>query len=293
MKPISKLFFGMMLLFAASCGNGGEAKKEEAAAAPAATAQRIVSLNGSLSEIVCELGMQDQIAGVDVTSTYPEALQQLPKVGHNRDVSPETVIGLKPTLVLGLKENMKPELLQQLASANIHVMLFDGSKSIEGTKALINAVADSLGHADKAKAINERIDKDLATAVKPAATPAVLFIYARGAGTLMVAGDNTPISSIIALAGGKNAATGFEEFKPLTPEALVTANPDVILMFTSGLQSLNGIDGLLKIQGIANTKAGKNKKVIEMDGQFLTGFGPRVGQAVATLSKDLNEVAAH
>jgi len=293
MKPISKLFFGMMLLVSASCGNSGEAKKEESTAPAAAEQPRIVSLNGSLSEIVCELGMQTQIAGVDVTSTYPEALQQLPKVGHNREVSTEAVIGLKPSLVLGLKENVKPELLQQLESAHIHVMLFDGSKSIEATKALINAVADSLGQHDKAKAITDRIDQDLATAVKPATTPKVLFIYARGAGTLMVAGDNTPVSSVIALAGGQNAATGFEDFKPLTPEALVSANPDVILMFTSGLQSLNGIDGLLKIQGIANTKAGKNKKVIEMDGQLLTGFGPRVGQAVATLSKDLNEITAH
>ncbi|RYE25552.1 MAG: hemin ABC transporter substrate-binding protein, partial [Sphingobacteriales bacterium] len=121
--------------------------------------------------------------------------------------------------------------------------------------------------------------------------PNVLFIYARGAGTLMVAGDHTYPNSMIKLSGGKNAITGFEDFKPLTAEALVAANPDVILMFDSGLQSLGGADGLMQIPGLAQTNAGKKKQVIEMDGQYLTGFGPRTGEAIATLSKKLNEVS--
>ncbi|HTN17434.1 MAG TPA: ABC transporter substrate-binding protein, partial [Chitinophagaceae bacterium] len=96
--------------------------------------------------------------------------------------------------------------------------------------------------------------------------------------------------AMIKLAGGENAVSGFEDFKPLTPEALLNANPDVILMFTSGLESLGGMDGLLKVPGIAMTNAGKKKQVIEMDGQYLTGFGPRLGKAIAELSKKLDAV---
>ena len=54
--------------------------------AAAAPAPRIVSLSGTISEIICDLGRQNQLVGVDVTSTYPAALDKLPKVGHNRNI---------------------------------------------------------------------------------------------------------------------------------------------------------------------------------------------------------------
>ena len=103
----------------------------------------------------------------------------------------------------------------------------------------------------------------------------------------MVAGKETPLHSMIELAGAENAAAELTDFKPLTPEALLTTNPDVILMFDSGLQSLGGVDGLLKVEGIAATNAGKNKKVVSMDGQLLSGFGPRLGEAVVELHNKL------
>src|SRR3546814_14071921 len=96
---------------------------------------------------------------------------------------------------------------------------------------------------------------------------------------MMVAGENTQMEQVIHMAGGQNAVRGFEDFKPLTAESLVAANPDVILLFDSGLDSLGGMEGLLKVRGIAQTNAGKNRKVIEMDGQLLTGFGLRLGKA--------------
>ena len=104
----------------------------------------------------------------------------------------------------------------------------------------------------------------------------------------MVAGQRTQLDEMIKLAGGENAVSGFEDFKPLTAESLVAANPDVILLFDSGLSSLGGIDGLLEVQGIGQTNAGKNRKVVEMDGQFLTGFGPRLGEAILELAKKIH-----
>jgi len=111
-----------------------------------------------------------------------------------------------------------------------------------------------------------------------------LFIYARGANMLMVSGTGTPIDAMIHLAGGTNAVTGFADFKPLTPEAVITANPDVILLFDSGAESVSGIEGVLKLPGVSKTNAGKNKKIITMDGGLLTNFGPRTGEAAEALN---------
>jgi iron complex transport system substrate-binding protein len=154
---------------------------------------------------------------------------------------------------------------------------------------LVKEVASWLGKTDASKAIISKIDSDLKNLSKRTKKPKVLFVYARGAGTLMVAGENTPLEKMIVLAGGENAGKGFTDFKPLTSESVIAANPDVILMFTSGAQSL-GPDGIFNVQGVSATNAGKNKALIQMDGQLLSGFGPRVAEALIELNKELKKV---
>ena len=152
---------------------------------------------------------------------------------------------------------------------------------------LIAQIADALGRSDDAKAIAARIDSDRAAVVSLTPSPKVLFIYARGAGTLLVAGEGTPIQSLITLAGGTNAVSGFNEFKPLTPEALVAANPDVVLLFNTGADDLQGTTALMRVPGMASTGAGRNRAFIPLDPMIMAGFGPRIGQAIALLNTDL------
>lgn len=249
---------------------------------------RIVSLDGTVSEILCDLGLQSHLIGVDVTSTYPESLQKLPKVGHNRTISAEGVISLKPTLVLtSVNAGTKPEVIEQIKSAGITVITFQQEYSVAGTKKLIQDVANTCQVPSRAKPILKKLDADLAQVKKAANSPKVLFIYARGTGTMMVSGKGTQVDKMIELAGGVNATSSFDNYKPLTAEALVTANPDVILLFDSGLESLGGAQGLAKVQGIAQTSAGKNGRIITMDGHLLTGFSPRLGKALQELTQKI------
>ncbi|MGE4347040.1 MAG: hemin ABC transporter substrate-binding protein [Flavobacteriaceae bacterium] len=247
---------------------------------------RIVSLNGAITEILVALGEKDKIVGVDVTSTYPKDIKEKTQdLGHARSVSLENVIALQPTLVLASDKDLNPELITKLQDTKIEIKIIYQEQSIEGTKQFIKDIATAVGDTDYTSLI-EKIDTDFAGLTQFEAKPKVLFIYARGAGTLMVAGKNTPMEKIITIAGGENAVSDFEDFKPLTPEALIQSNPDYILMFEKGLESLGGIDGVLKIQGIEQTNAGKNNRIIAMDGALLSGFGPRVGQA----AKELNQL---
>lgn len=253
---------------------------------------KIVSVNGTISEILADLGLEKNLVGVDVTSTYPASMRAKPKVGHNRNLSAEGILALQPDIVTGLYLDMKPELITQLKSAGIKLLLFKQEYSAEGTRKLIREVAASVGKTQLAAGMIAKLDKDLAGAsriIHARIKPKVLFIYARGTGTMMVAGKGTQVQTIIQLSGGENAVTGFSDFKPLTAESLVESDPDVILLFSSGLESLGGIGGLLSVQGIDQTKAGKNKKVVSMDGALLTGFGPRLGQAVAELTQKIHQ----
>jgi iron complex transport system substrate-binding protein len=247
-------------------------------------AQKIVSLNGAVTEIIAALGHEKELVGVDVTSTYPESVKATAKdLGHVRGISIEAIMALNQTLIIGTDKDMSPELLEKIKKSGVKAELFKQEFTTEGTKKLIADVAGVLEHKDFS-ALNTKIDTDLKN-VKPLANaPKVLFIYARGANMMMVSGTGTPVEKTIELAGAKNAVTDFADFKPLTPEALIKGNPDVILLFDSGLESLGGVDGVLKIPGVDKTNAGKNKKIIAMDGALLSGFGPRLGEAATQLN---------
>lgn len=251
---------------------------------------KIVSLNGTVSEILAALKLEDAIVGTDVTSTYPESLQSKPKLGHNRSINVEGILALQPQKVMALTSDIKPEVVEQLKTAGIDVLLFDREYSIESTRQLIKQIADSVGVQSIGNQVVNKLDEEVASInIITTDTPKVLFIYARGSGTMMVAGEGTAMEKMIHLAGGKNAVSGFTDFKPLTAEALVAANPDVILLFDSGLESLGGTEGIYDVQGIKETNAGKNRKVVTMDGALLSGFGPRVGEGIKELSAKIHQ----
>jgi len=255
----------------------------------AVNAERIVSLNGTITEILCELGLEKNIVGVDVTSTYPASMVKLPKAGSNRNINTEAVLAMNPSVIFVTENGLPAEAAAQFKTANVPVIFCKQDYSIQGAKDLIKQVADTLQLQDKVEAIHKKIDADMAAVPKYDTKPKVLFIYARGAGSMSVSGGNTAVAKMIELSGGENAANDLEDYKPYTSEALVERNPDALLFFDTGLESLNGTDGLLQMPGVAQTNAGKNKKIVTMEGHLLSGFGPRIGQAIAHLSKLIHE----
>lgn len=278
----SLVILGGMLAFCTACNTGTSKKSGQLA-----DKVKIVSLNGTVSEIVAGIGMEKNLVGTDITSNYPESLKSKPKIGHNRRVNAEGVLALQPNIVVGIAKEVSPQLAAQFKASGIRLILFDREFTVQGTRNLIHAIADSLQRPEKADSIVKSFDSQLAAAQKQIQNtkrPKVLFIYARGTGTMMVGGTGTPVEKVIDLAGGQNAITEFAEYKPLTAEALVKANPDVILLFPDGLESIGGAEGLLKVQGISQTTAGKQKKFVTMEGELLTSFGPRLGQAVTELA---------
>jgi len=249
---------------------------------------KIVTLNGGITEIVSALGHEKEIVGTDVTSTYPETLKATAKdLGHVRSMTIEPIMAVSPTLILASDKDINPELLGKINSSGIKTEVFKQEFTVDGTKKLIADVAKAVGNTDYQK-LNDKIDADLKQVQPIAKKPKVLFIYARG-NMLMVAGKNTPMASLISLAGGENAINDFEDFKPLTPEAVVKANPDVLFFFATGLQGAGGNEGALKMPGVSQTNAGKNKKIIAMDGGLVSSFGPRLGEAAVGLNKLLIE----
>ena len=105
---------------------------------------RIVSLGGSVTEIVVALGAADRLVARDTTSTYPEAITALPDVGYVRALSPEGVLSVQPTLILAEDGAGPPETMEVLKAAGVDVQSMPGDPSADGVIAKINAVAAAL-----------------------------------------------------------------------------------------------------------------------------------------------------
>ena len=250
--------------------------------------QRILSLSGAITETVDALGLGNQIVAVDVTSIYPAYAAKLPRVSQNRVLSAEGIISFSPDLVIAPEGDISKAIAYQLKSAGIQVLSIKQEFSPNGSIKFIRAVAAAVGQSPKGevlvKQLSSNLQQTLTDISKNPKHPKVLFVYARGTGVMMVAGKNTNMDAIISLAGGKNAAQGFSNYKPYTTEALVNANPDLILMFDFGYKSLGGINSILKMPGVSLTNAGKNKRIVQMDGELLTGFTVRLPQAIKELN---------
>ncbi|EMK00955.1 hemin ABC transporter substrate-binding protein [Leptospira sp. WS58.C1] len=248
---------------------------------------RIVTLNGTVSEIVFALGKGKLVVGNDTSSLYPPEALALPKVGYQRALSAEGILSLKPNLILGLEYAGPPEVIEQLKSAGIKVIIYPGSPGVEPALNNILAIGKDIGAEKEAQKIVQDIRKKhskIAEKVsKLKSKPKVLFVYHRGTSLAQVSGTETPADEMIRLGGGINAVNGFKGFKPITPEAVIAAQPDIILIPSRGLESLGGKDGVFSLPGVKDTPAGKKARVVSIDDLVLLGFGPRLGQGIEEL----------
>ncbi len=265
-----------------------------------ASSERIVSLNGSVTEILFALGAGDRVVGCDSSSTYPvHVLKTLPSVGYQYQLNAEGILSLKPTLAVG-KENVKPpQVIEQLRMAGVTVLLLKEPLNFKDAKRRLLKIGKAVGADKTAAELVKKMDGDLKKLKAEIETrkekpkPRVLFMYLRGPQTAFVMGKKTAADAMIRAVGAVNAAEALKGVKPMTAEAVLAARPDVYLLFIAGLQSIGGVEGLLKLPALAHTPAGKNKRVVSIDGLYFTGFGPRSGEAALDLFRAVHGTKGH
>jgi iron complex transport system substrate-binding protein len=251
---------------------------------------RIISLSGAITETVFELGYGSKIVGVDVTSTFPEAVHSVPKIGHVRQLNAEGLLSLQPNLIIAEQSNFNSPALEQLKKSGIRVEFIEKPFSLEAPEILFKAIGGILG-VDK-EVYQKKIDnllsekKGLTNEIGfETAPPKVVFIYSRAQGQMMLAGKNTAADAMITAAGGINPLNQFEDFRSFSEEGLISANPDILLLFSSGSGEEVDLAKAESIPGLQETNAGKNRRLIFMDGNYLLGFGPRCLEAAAELKQ--------
>ncbi|WP_194774192.1 heme/hemin ABC transporter substrate-binding protein [Pararhodonellum marinum] len=254
--------------------------------------RRLITAGGTITEIVYELGFGDQIIATDITSTYPKTMQELPSIGYRNQIKAEGILALGPDLLLAETGYLSDEVLTQLTATGLEIHLFDKPKNVSETYQLIHSLAKYLDVPDIGNQLSEMLKADMdkleAFTAGFSVRPSMAFVMARGQETVFLAGEDTFADELIRLAGAQSTGKGFKDFIPLTPESLVSMDPEYLLFFDSGIASLGGKEGLKKIRGLESTSAFQKDRILAYDGLYLSGFGPRVGKAAYEIAKTIS-----
>ncbi len=264
--------------------------------ASGADTSRIVTLSGDLTEVVFALGFGDSVVATDVTTVFPPEAVGLPVVGVGRFLTAEGVLGQRPTLVLGDTQTSPLTAIEQIRDAGVPVFIFDVPTTFDGLYAKIRAVAETLGVPDAGNELARSLEADIEAALTDATPlekkPGIAFIYSRGPDVMLLFGSEMTTNPLISAAGGSDvgAALGVTKTIAVTPEALVAAAPDVLIITSEGLDALGGVDGLLAMPGFAETPAGQARSILDYpEGDILT-FGPRIADSLRLLIEDLRRL---
>lgn len=291
-RPAIRTFTGApALALAVLVSLWGSVLAASATELPHGKAKRIIAVGGAVTEIVYALGLEQRLAGIDTTSLYPpEALQQKPNVGYMRQLSAEGVLGLNPDLIVATEGAGPKETLAVLSEAKIPVVTVPETYSEDGILERIRIVARELGAERRGQCLIDSVNDELAKLRKLRehieGKRRVMFVISMVNGRAMVAGRKTAADAIIALAGAVNAVEGFDGYKSISEEAVVTAGPDAILVMERGREAVSS-EAIFSNAAFALTPAAKSKTFVAMDGNYLLGFGPRTASAARDLARAL------
>lgn len=272
-----KTLFGLVLIFFAN------------AAFAENTQPKIISIGGSITEIIYALDEQDRLIARDTTSTYPPAATDLPDIGYIRQLSPEGVLSVEPNIIISLEGAGPPETIDVLRQSSVKFIEIPETYSREGIINKIIAVGAALEVPDRAALLADKTRAELTGALQRGQfngdKKKVLFILSLRGGKITVAGTNTAADAIIRMAGAKNAISGFSGYKTLTDEAAILAAPDVILMMDRRGNHSADNSAVFSHPTLRLTSASLHKNIIQMDGMYLLGFGLRTASAIKELSQ--------
>lgn len=260
---------------------------------------RILALDiyGTISTTVFQLGLGDSVVGRDISSQFPE-IADLPLVTSNgHELNAEAILELDPTVIITDTSLGPWDVVLQMRDIGIPVVVVDSERSLDNLASLTTQIADALGVRAEGKELGARIEATADTKLAeiaevapedPSLQPRTIFLYVRGqSGIYYMFGQGSGADSLISAIGAYDvtAELDWRGMKPVNDEALISAAPDVIVMMNKGLDSVGGIDGLLKkFPALANTPAGEHERVIAMNDDQVLSFGPRTADVLNALA---------
>ena len=205
--------------------------------------ERIIPLDGSVAEVVFALNLGANVVATDRSATWPPEASELPQIGYQRSLLAEPIAGFTPTVLIGTEIAGPEKTLDDLRRLGYPVVIVPSEANMQGPAEKIRAVAEALGVPNRGEELATQMEKTIVSNTQvfdEDNAPIVAALYIRGTGTQLVLGRNSATHWLINAAGGKNVADilDIDQYKTITAESLLRAEPDILLVPSAGLDSV-------------------------------------------------------
>jgi len=254
----------------------------------ASNPQRIVSLAPANTEILFALGLGERIVGVTTYCNYPPEALEKPKVGDFSSPSIEEVVAMAPDLILAANLH-KDKVIPQFEAKGLTVYALSPATLDEVLEAITligKITGKDKAAADLVKDMQSRIKAvtDKTGTLSEVQKPSVF--YAVWHDPLMTAGSGTFIDELIYKAGGINIAHDLKEYAVISLEAVIAANPQVIV---AGVGMGEGKDLPLQFiteeERLQDTEARQNNRIYSINMDIIGRPGPRIVDALEQFAR--------
>lgn len=250
-----------------------------------AQAQRIVVLSPDVADVVVALGHAKEVVGKNSTDRNP-ALKEVKVVGLHRSVTPESVLGVDPDLVLGSWMVQPASIFERLQKIGVRAVNVAPKDDFATYAQSIREIGKLIGAEKKANQLADQWLADMNKHTKDGQNTGKRFLLSYDG--RIVGGKNTVPDKLIELAGGINAGATVDGLKPLSREGWLASKPDVIVISDHHAELIGGVDGFSKRVEIADSNAVKNKKVVLWPANDYFRYGldtPKIVQKLHDLAK--------
>ena len=258
---------------------------------------RIVCIAKQYNEIIFALGAEKNLVAVDLSSTYPPEIKELPTVGYHRALSAEGILSTRPTLIIH-DDNVGPEpVMKQLNELKIPIKVFDTKgEDIASAKALISEMGIYFQKEKKADSLNAKLDADMQQAFDQKTNlndkPKVTVIhFGRANNVYLTMTKKSTTAKLLEWAGGEISLDGERGMQQLSAEVIAQSDPDVILLTDFGYDQLGSLEEIKKLPGLAGTKAATNNRIFRVEEHDMVYIGPRTGEIVLCLQQLIRKSA--
>ena len=251
-------------------------------AVPSLSAQayeRVVAMSPDVADVVVALGATNKLVGKDATNNNP-ALKNVPAVGMHRNITAESVLAVKPDLVLGSYMVQPVSIYQRLNGLKVKAVNVAPKEEVS---TFANSIKSIGSYVDK-KSEGSQLAKRWNAGMSPMAKTGKRYLLSYDG--RIVAGKDTVGDELIRRAGGINAAN-VSGLKPMSREGWLAAKPDVIIIADHNQAVVGGVSQFSKRPEVAASAAGKNAGVHFWPADDFLRYGLNSPQVL----KKLNAVA--
>jgi len=246
--------------------------------------ERVVALAPSETEALFAIGAGSKIVGVDNYSDYPPEAKEIAKVG-DMNTNTEALLAMKPDVVFA-HASMQAKVVEELRKLNVKVFASD-PKTLEEVMAKIETVGRIMDLQDGAKQATDTMRaelKQVTDALQGVAPKRAYMEFSPG----WTVGSGEYMDEILTLAGGDNVSKEKTGWFEVDPEAVIQANPEVIVYAHNSEFDLGIPTAIKERPGFDRIDAVKNNRMFPVDDNSISRVGPRLTKVLRDMAKAIH-----